>query len=258
VTDRSGVESSLNAMRSGDVVINTAAFHRTDDCEERPDLAFAVNAVGAQHVAAAAGARGASVVFLSSDYVFDGSKKTPYVESDTPRPINAYGISKLAGEMLVRQTNPRHYVVRISSVFGVAGSSGKGGNFVETMLAKARRAEAVAVVDDIVMAPTFAADAAGMLIELLARGASPGTYHLANAGECSWREFADAIFTLAGERARASAVHSGETATKARRPSYSVLGSEMLAPLGLRMRPWREALEAYLVAKGHIAKSTAS
>jgi dTDP-4-dehydrorhamnose reductase len=242
VTDKAAVHATLRSLEPGDAVVNTAAYHRTDDCELRPDLALAVNAVGAQHVADAAREHGASVAFLSSDYVFDGAKRSPYLESDVPRPINAYGVSKLAGEMLVEQSNSGAYVVRVSSVFGVAGSSGKGGNFVETMIAKARRGERIEVVDDIVMAPTYSADAAGLL---------------ANAGSCSWHAFAQAILEAAGSEVRPVAVGSAAMPTRARRPSYSVLASERLGELGLHARDWREALCAYLAAKGHTADAAA-
>jgi dTDP-4-dehydrorhamnose reductase len=257
VTDKAAVHATLRSLEPGDAVVNTAAYHRTDDCELRPDLALAVNAVGAQHVADAAREHGASVAFLSSDYVFDGAKRSPYLESDVPRPINAYGVSKLAGEMLVEQSNSGAYVVRVSSVFGVAGSSGKGGNFVETMIAKARRGERIEVVDDIVMAPTYSADAAGLLVSLLMRRAPFGIYHLANAGSCSWHAFAQAILEAAGSEVRPVAVGSAAMPTRARRPSYSVLASERLGELGLHARGWREALCAYLAAKGHTADAAA-
>jgi len=251
VTDPASLDAVFRSLEAGDAVVNTAAFHRTDDCEDDPERAMAVNALGAYNVAAAARRRGAVSVFLSSDFVFDGTKSAAYVESDTPRPINAYGVSKIAGEMLGAHANPSHYVVRISSVFGAAGASGKGGNFVETMLAKARSGAPVDVVDDIVMAPTYAVDAASLLVELLARRAPFGIYHLANAGECSWSEFADAIFEEAGLPNRARPVAAADMPAKARRPRRSTLASERLDALGLRTRPWREALDAYLIEKGH-------
>lgn len=249
VTDRSSVETSLRPLGPGDAVVNTAAFHRTDDCEDNPDTAMAVNGVGAQNVAIVARQRGAMVAFLSSDYVFNGNKRVPYVESDVPSPINAYGVSKLAGEMLVAEANAQHYVTRISSVFGIAGSSGKGGNFVESMLAKARRGESIQVVDDLVMAPTFASDAAELLVRLLRMQAPFGTYHLANMGSCSWYEFASAIFDVAGVNAHLTATSTSAYAGKAARPPYSVLASEKLAGLDLRARPWREALADYLAQR---------
>lgn len=254
VTDRASLDAVLRGLAPGDAVVDTAAFHKTDACEDDPERAMDVNAIGAYNAAAAARERGASVVFISSDFVFDGAKGAPYVESDAPRPINAYGVSKFAGEMLAAHENPAHHIVRISSVFGKAGASGKGGNFVETIVSKAKSGAAIDVVDDIVMAPTYAADAAQLLVALLARRAPPGVYHLANAGECSWHEFAEAILAGIGSPAGARRIGSAGAPGKARRPKRSTLASERLAALGLAARPWREALDAYLVEKGYRAQ----
>jgi dTDP-4-dehydrorhamnose reductase len=255
VTDSASIEQALSTLRAGDAVVNTAAFHRTDECEEAADRALSVNALGAYRVGAAARARGASCIYLSSDFVFDGSQTVPYVESDTPRPINVYGASKATGEMLLRAADPDHYVVRVSAVFGPAGSSGKGGNFVESMVARARAGTAPEVVDDIVMAPTSAADASALLVQLLQKRAPFGIYHLANAGQCSWCEFSDAIFELIGAQVRARPVKASSLNGKARRPLYSVLASERLAGLGLYARDWRDGLRAYLHDKGYLDRT---
>jgi dTDP-4-dehydrorhamnose reductase len=253
VTDSSSVARALAPLRSGDVVVNTAAFHKTDECEDAGDRALSVNALGAYRVAAEARKHGATAVYLSSDFVFDGAKRTPYLESDKPNPINLYGASKVAGEALLRTANPNHYLVRVSAVFGPAGSSGKGGNFVESMVAKARNSEMPDVVDDIIMAPTSAADASGLLVQLLQRNAPFGIYHLANAGACSWLEFTDAIFELIGAKIRARPIKAASLNGKARRPLYSVLASDRLTPLGLETRDWRVALRDYLQGKGYLA-----
>jgi dTDP-4-dehydrorhamnose reductase len=252
VTDGASVTRALSPLRSGDIVVNTAAFHKTDECEDAGDRALSVNALGAFRVAAAAHRQGATAVYLSSDFVFDGTKRTPYVESDQPNPINLYGVSKLTGETLLRIANPHHYVIRVSAVFGPAGSSGKGGNFVESMVAKARAGTAPDVVDDIVMAPTSAVDAAGLLVSLFQRRAPFGIYHLANMGACSWLEFTDAIFELVGSAVRARPIKAASLNGKARRPLYSVLASERLRALGLNVRDWREALRDYLQYKGYL------
>ena len=251
VRDATAVARALAPLRGGDVVINTAAFHKTDEAETHAADAVAVNAFGAFDIARAAGERGARSVFVSTDYVFDGAKRAPYVESDAPNPINVYGATKAAGEALVGWFGGS-IVVRVSALFGVSGSSGKGGNFVETMLAKARAGEVPRVVDDIVTSPTSTADAAGLLLELLNRQAPPGIYHLANAGSCSWREFADEIFTLCDLSVRAQPVRARDLDAAARRPLFSALASERLGDLGLRSRPWRDALVDYLRAKGHM------
>ncbi len=252
VTDPASLARAFAPLHESDVVVNTAAFHKTDECEERPDEAVRVNAAGAFACANAGRARGAAIVFISTDVVFDGAKRAVYVESDAPHPLGVYGATKAAGEALVAATNPVHFVARIASVFGVAGSSGKGGNFVETMLRFARDRERPSVVADVVMSPTSARDAAKLLVALIERHAAPGIYHLANQGACSWREFADAIFEEVGSPVRAVAVPSAAKPSRAPRPAYSALASEKLAALGLEPRPWRTALREYLRAKGHI------
>jgi len=255
VTDGLSVSRALAPLRAGDVVVNTAAFHKTDECEDAGDRALSVNALGSYRVAAEASKHGATAVYLSTDFVFDGAKRTPYVESDKPNPLNLYGASKMAGETLLCTANPHHYLVRISAVFGPAGSSGKGGNFVESMVAKGRRGETPDVVDDIVMAPTSAADASGLLVQLLQRKAPFGIYHLANAGACSWLEFTDAIFELIGVKIRARPIKAASLNGKALRPLYSVLASERLESLGLSTRDWRKALRDYLELKHYLRRS---
>jgi dTDP-4-dehydrorhamnose reductase len=254
VTDQASVQRALSTLHSGDVVVNAAAFHRTDESEERPDRAVSVNTVGSFQVAIEARRREATVVYLSSDFVFDGAKRQPYVESDATHPLNVYGMTKRAGELTACSANPRCYIVRISSVFGVAGSSGKGGNFVETIVSKAQRGESPRVVDDIVMAPTSASDAARLLMQIVAEQAPFGTYHLANAGQCSWFEFANEILQLAGSNVRAKPITASEVGGKACRPHYSVLASEKLQELGLHPRPWQGALAEYLEHKGYLKR----
>ena len=170
-------------------VINSAAYVRVDDCEDHASEAFAVNAIGALNIARACAEVDACCVYISTDYVFDGEKETPYVESDPTNPINVYGTSKLAGELLVRQTAPRWLIVRVASLFGKTGARGKGGNFIETILAKARKGEPLRVVDDIRISPTYTRDAAVTIQQLLHEGAT-GVMHAANEGSCTWWEFA--------------------------------------------------------------------
>ncbi|MBV8281243.1 MAG: NAD(P)-dependent oxidoreductase, partial [Candidatus Eremiobacteraeota bacterium] len=137
VRDRASLDRALADIGPGDIVVNTAAMHKTDECQLRPAAAVEVNVHGAYHAALAAASRGATPVYISTDYVFDGSKRAPYVESDAVLPLQVYGSTKAAGEALVRLVSP-HYIVRVSSLFGIAGSSGKGGNFVETMVARGK------------------------------------------------------------------------------------------------------------------------
>ncbi|MEM3641927.1 MAG: dTDP-4-dehydrorhamnose reductase, partial [Candidatus Bathyarchaeia archaeon] len=179
-----------------DVVINTAAFHKTDQCEEEPTKTFAVNAVGAKNIATISKEVDATTTFISTDYVFDGSKNEPYTEDDAPNPINTYGISKLAGELFTKQ-NPKHYIIRVASLFGVAGASGKGGNFIETMLTKAKKNESISVVDDMWMSPTYTEDAAAAIKKIIELQLPFGVYHATNQGYCTWFEFAQEIFKMA-------------------------------------------------------------
>ena len=251
VRDRASLDRALSSIGAGDVVVNTAAMNKTDDCELMPAATVEVNVHGAYHAALAASARGAIPVYISTDYVFDGTKKTPYVESDPASPLSVYGSSKAAGEALVRLVKA-HYIIRVSSLFGVSGSRGKGGNFVETMLARGQRGERPRVVDDIISSPTSTADSAALLLDLLERGAPFGTYHLANDGAASWREFADEIFTQCRLPVRAEPIKIKDLPMGARRPAYSALASEKLGKLGLSARPWRDGLRDYLKAKGHV------
>ena len=250
--------ASLIARERPELVISCAAYHRVDECESQAQLSFEVNAVGAKNVADAARDIGAAVLWVSTDYVFDGEKGAPYVETDLPRPLNVYGTSKLAGEHLVRLSNPKHYVVRSSSLFGVAGASGKGGNFVETMIRKAKEGEPLRVVDDQTSSPTLTLDLAQKLQELAATGRY-GLYHVTNGGQVSWYRFAAKIFELCGLEPSLTPISSEELAAPARRPRFSVMENAALKSLGLApLRSWDEALEAYLREKGHLAPTGAS
>jgi dTDP-4-dehydrorhamnose reductase len=258
VTDPAAVERALDAYAPA-WVINTAAFHRVDDIEKdeggEAQRAFAVNAVATWRLATACARRGARLLHLSTDYVFGGGPPGPYAEDATPAPLSVYGASKLAGEHLVRQAGAHHVIVRSSGLYGVAGSAGKGGNFVETMLRLAGEGKAIRVVDDQVSAPTYTADLADAIARLVHADPPGGVYHLTNAGECSWFEFARRIFALTGRAAQLSPTTSAEYRAPARRPSHSVLRNARAAALGLPpLRPWPEALEAYLRAKGHLGR----
>ena len=237
-----------------DAIINTAAFHKTDLCEDEPLRTFSVNAVGAKNVATVAKEIDAVDVFISTDYVFDGMKREPYTEDDIPRPINTYGISKLSGELLT-QLAPKHYVVRIASVFGAAGASGKGGNFVETMISKAKKGEQINVIDDMWMSPTYTRDAASAIRKMLEMELPAGTYHAANKGFCSWFEFTNAIFDLLGMKPSLTAISSNQFPTKAMRPVFSALNSTRLPGQGIALRDWKDALRDYLAEKGYSIQS---
>lgn len=245
VEDAAQVEQAVTQARP-DVILNCAAFHRVDECEERADLAFAVNVFGVRNLALAARRTNAVLVHFSTDYVFDGPGRTPYVESDLPCPRCTYAVSKLSGEFLLASLWPRHFIFRVSGLYGYAGSREKGSNFVETMIGLARQGKPIRVVSDQVLTPTSTRDVA-RLVRSLVETEHYGLYHLTNAGACSWHEFAAAIFEYAGMRADLTPVTSAEFPTKAKRPEYSVLDNHRLRALGFADMPhWRQALECYL------------
>jgi dTDP-4-dehydrorhamnose reductase len=253
VTDEERVASAMSSAEP-DWVLNTAAFHRVDDCEANPKLTFAVNALGALNVARAAASVGSGIVFYSTDYVFGGQdreRNNPYEEEDNPHPLSVYGASKVAGEQLVMQANARHLVVRSAGLYGTT-TSRKGWTFPELMLNKARTDGSVCVVTDQVLSPTFTADLARKTRELIEHDAA-GLFHLTNAGECSWFEFARESFDLAGVEAEMEPISTAQMQQRARRPSYSALATTRLGEVGLNpMRPWEEALSDYLQTKGLI------
>jgi dTDP-4-dehydrorhamnose reductase len=235
-----------------DVVINCAAYNFVDRAESEPNEAFAVNAWGVRELALLCRAHHCLLVHFSTDYVFglDETRRQPWTESDAPGPVSVYGLSKLAGEYLVRALCPNHMVIRTCGLYGVWGSGGKGGNFVETMLRLAGQGKPLRVVDDQICTPSYTVDVAEATVALLAAN-RPGLYHATNAGACSWHQFAQTIFESAGVRADLTAIPSSAYGAPACRPTYSVLDGAGLRALGLTpLRPWREALAAYLGERG--------
>lgn len=244
ITDPASVAAALGRLRP-DVVINTASLTKTELCETEPAKAFLVNAVGAYHVAKTAAEFGAVVVFISTDYVFDGSEPS-FSEEDVPHPLNIYGASKLAGEHLTCLVNPRHYIVRSSWLFG-KNVSHKGYNFVTLMLEKARSGEEIKVVNDQTSSPTYTLDLSEKIYELVDQQAPYGVYHITNQGCALWHDFAQKIFELSGMSAKPIPITTAESGTKIKRPQFSVLENKRLRDFGLTpLRPWPEALSAYL------------
>ena len=241
------VEKTIASVKPN-VVISTAAFHKVEVCETEPATSFAVNALGPWNLARVCRQQDAVLVHFSTDYVFNGGQKKPYRETDRPGPVNVYGISKLAGEHMVASQWSRHFVVRTCGLYGVAGSAGKGGNFVETMLKKASERQPIHVVHDQVLTPTFTGDLAETVSQLIQRSQF-GLYHVTAEGECSWYEFAQKIFELEDLQVDLSPVSSAEFPSPVRRPSYSVLSKQKLNDLGLTMPHWEEGLRRYLAAR---------
>ncbi|MBY0526848.1 MAG: dTDP-4-dehydrorhamnose reductase [Gemmataceae bacterium] len=247
LADPAKLRATLETLRP-DVVINCAAYNFVDRAETEPDLAFAVNAWGVRSLAAICRDLDCTLVHFSTDYVFglDVARQTPFSEIEAPGPVSVYGLSKLSGEYVVRTLCPKHFVLRTCGLYGVWGSGGKGGNFVETMLRVAGQGKPLRVVADQFCTPSYTVDVATAAASLLPT-ARHGLYHLTNAGSCSWHEFARTIFELAGVKADLSPTSSREYAAPARRPDYSVLATDKFTSLGLPpTRPWRDALAAYL------------
>lgn len=245
ICDRAAMERHLGAVRP-EFVINTAAYHRVDDCEIEVERAFAVNAIAVHALARWCAAEGAVLVHCSTDYVFAGDLGRPLTEADRPEPLSVYGASKLAGEHLARSACPRHFIIRSCGLYGHGGSHSKGGNFVERMLQLAAESKPIRVVCDQIASPTYTRDLAAAIAKLI-RTERYGLYHITNSGQCSWYEFARKIFELAGVSADLSPVRTAEYGARARRPPFSALASDAMRAAGLEeLPPWEDALRRYL------------
>ncbi len=252
INDHEAASDILSSARP-DIVINSAAYNLVDESEDNPEQPFATNAFAVRNLAKVCERIGSVLVHVSTDFVFDGEKGHTYKETDPPNPINLYGVSKLAGEFFTRNISTRYYIFRVASLFGITGSRGKGGNFVETMIKKAKKGEQITVVSDLVMSPTYTWDAAKKINEVIMGRAPFGIYHLTNSGYCSWYEFAQAIFDMSGTRYEIEPKTASEMGLRAKRPRFSALDNERLRLSGFDdMRGWRDALKEYLSEKGYI------
>jgi dTDP-4-dehydrorhamnose reductase len=252
VTDPASVERALAGLQP-QVVLNTAAYHgAAQQTTAEQEAFFRVNALGAWHLARFCRRHDTLLVHYSTDYVFgqERAHARPYAEEDPPCPVNIYGASKLAGEYLIRSFCPKHYVIRVASLYGSAGCMAKGNsNFVKMVLGKARKGENLKVVNDQFMSPTWTLAAAKKTYELINSGAAFGLYHMAGSGQCTWYEFAREILRIAGLPARVE-----PTATPVEgpdevllRPHWTALGNHKLRQAGLADLPdWRECLEEYI------------
>jgi dTDP-4-dehydrorhamnose reductase len=249
VSSLESVRTALNDPQS-ELVINTAAFHHVEKCEAEPGLAFNINGAGARNLAQVTHETGATLMHISTDYVFDGRKNTPYIERDPALPLNVYGNTKLSGEFFVRSTNPRHFVVRVSAIYGDNPCRAKGGlNFVELMLKLSRERKELRVVDDEFITPTPTIQIAQQLVSL-SRSSDYGLYHATCEGSCSWFEFAAAIFALTKTDVRLEPARPGEFPAKVPRPKYSVLENLALKSKSLNVfTHWKQGLEDYLARR---------
>ena len=236
-----------------DVLVNCTGYHRTDEAEDNAALAIAVNAHAVESMAKLCARKRARLLHISTDYVFggDAERMQALKESDSIAPVNVYGASKALGETLAKLAHEDVVILRVASLFGVAGASGKGGNFVETMIRLGRERKSLNVVDDQIMSPTATADVADVAYRMLCQGCPSGTYHVVNSNTASWYGFATEIFRQTGQTVGVTPCDSAGYPTRAQRPSFSALDNTKTASAIGSLRPWQEALDAYLLAKGH-------
>ena len=230
-----------------DLLVNCAAFHNVDACESQPAEAFAANAIAVDAMASACRQRDIAFVSISTDYVFDGAKKTPYVEEDAAHPLSVYGVSKFAGELLVLRADAKAYVVRTCGVYGAAASKSKG-TFIDRVIKQAQSGETTRAVNDVVASPTFAGHLAEAMRSLVATG-EYGLYHACNVGAITWYDYAKKALELAGLAGEVEPISASAWKMAARRPSYSALANRKLGALGIAMPPWQEGVAAYLKSR---------
>jgi dTDP-4-dehydrorhamnose reductase len=245
ITESAAVERAITGFEP-EVVFNAAAYNQVDVAEQEPQAAFLVNALAVRNIAAACRQADARLVHFSTDYVFDGAAKRPYMEEDPTHPLGAYAVSKLAGELYARAYLERAVVIRTSGVFGVGALSTARGNFVELMLRLAQADQTIRVVEDHIASPTFAPLLAQRTLDLVEQGAT-GVFHIGGGTPISWFHFAHAIFELAGASPRLVATNEREYRTPARRPRYSALSNGKIEAMGLAAMPsLRDTLAQYL------------
>jgi dTDP-4-dehydrorhamnose reductase len=251
--DVSRMDSVSNVLKEikPQLVINTAAFHHVEKCEDDPVRAFEVNALGPRNLAAVCNDLGAILMQISTDYVFDGKKQAPYVETDKPMPLNVYANTKLSGEHFVEAIAGKYYILRVSGIYGKAPCIGKGGmNFVELMIKLSREREEVRVVDNEILTPTSTVEISNQIVKMIESDTKYGLYHVTAEGSCSWYEFAGEIFEITKPKIKFNRAAPGEFAVKVNRPEYSVLENKCLKDQGINiMRHWKEGLRTYLTGE---------
>lgn len=240
ITDEQRVQAVISDIQP-DVILHCAAYTNVDAAEENEDTAYLINALGTKYLAQAAKQAGAKMLYVSTDYVFDGTASEPYKTNEVTKPLGAYGRTKLAGEEFLKETLEQFFIVRTAWVFGVHGN-----NFVKTMLRLGEERGEVGVVHDQVGSPTYTVDLAKFMIELMETN-KYGIYHATNDGICSWYEFAVEIFRQAGLKVKVNPLTTEQFPRPAARPKYSVLSKKKIKDAGLSpIRDWKEALAAYL------------
>lgn len=248
------VEKTL-AAEDFDVLINCTSYHKTDEVEDNATSAFAVNTHAVQAMAQICATKRARLIHISTDYVFGGdvTRTRPLREDDPVAPVNVYGASKAMGETLARLATDDVVILRVASLFGVAGASSKGGNFVETIIRRGRETRTLRVVDDQIMSPTATADVARVVMKMVRDGCSSGLYHVVNTGAASWFDFARSIIHLAGVDATVTPCSTRAYHTRATRPRYCVLDNVLTSASFGEIPAWQDSLGDYLRRKGHLS-----
>jgi len=255
IEDAAGLAAFLDAQQPA-VLINCTAFHNVDECERIPERAFAVNALAVDHAAKLCVAANIAFATMSTDYVFDGTLGRAYMESDAPNPLSAYGISKLAGELLVRRHGPRHFIFRLSGVYSASGTSNKGYTFIERVLQQAERGEPLRIVRNMTFSPSFAPHAARAIRDAI-DARLYGTHHVTNGGATTWYDFAAAAFARAGLTPNVEELTYDNYGSTVKRPLFSPLESTTMAAAGIAPPPpWEHGLDEFL--KGRAARKTAA
>ncbi len=244
------VTAQLEPYASADYIINCIATTNVDGCEDNPQAAFVINSGFVVQLSQFCQAHDITLIHLSTDYVFDGSNQLPYSENDQPRPLNVYGLSKYAGEIAIKNYANKHFILRVSSLFGVAGASGKGGNFVTTMLRLANEKDSWTVIDDQLTCPTHTLDIARAIKALIEQNVTDyGIYNCVSSSSCSWFEFTQEILRQTGNNpAKVNPVSYQEYKFKALRPQYGIMAVAKLSKYYV-MPSYQAALSEYLKLK---------
>ena len=230
-----------------EAIVHCAAYTQVDKAEDEKDLCIKINATATKHIAKCAKILDIPMIYISTDYVFDGTKDGKYTENDETNPINIYGESKLAGEKYVQEILDKYYIVRTSWVFNINGK-----NFIETMLRLSKANNQLSIVNDQIGSPTYTKDLSRLLVDML-ETSKYGLYHATNEGYCSWYEFANTIFKLANINIDIKAINSNEYASRAKRPMNSKLSKDKLIEYGFKPLPhWEDALKDYLIRRGDL------
>jgi len=246
ISDKNAIEEIISQQKP-DLFINTAAFHNVDKCEEDIETAMLINSKAAAQLSELSKKYNFQLIHISTDYVFDGAKGKPYIETDETSPLNNYGKSKLEGEKAVLEINPQNVVVRVSAIYGSNPCRAKGGlNFIQLMLKLASENKDIAVVDSEFVSPTNTKDIAKQLVKIAESNLS-GIIHATSEGECSWYDLAEETFNYSNIEAKLKRAEPGQFPIKTPRPNYSVLENSVLKNAGINIMPhWKDALHQYL------------